>query len=404
MVPDPPWDIQHNNKPRIVPIIANLRPQYPTKHEGMLEDPFPLIRVANSITDPNTGQQLEHRQLINHPDRQLRQTWQCSSANEFRRLAQGVGGRIEGTDTIKFLHHHEVPKNRRPTYAHFVCEVQPQKTEKEHTRLTVRGNLIDYPDPITTRSDLVTFKMHINSTLSRPKRKYCSFDVKNFYLNTPMERSEYMKIQISQIPDEIIAEYMLRNKVHSDGAVYIEIQKGMYGLPQAGMLANKLLKCQLTKHRYYKVRHTPGYWQHMWQPIDFTLVVDNFGVGYENNEHALHVLLTLRQYYIAVSVDWMGMLYCGITLKWDYQKQTCKLSMPGYVKQAVTKFQTGIQCPSKATDAPHPYKATKEQGLPMTQPRDNGAELSPQAINISNRSLVPSCFIPERSIQPCSLP
>ena len=83
MVPDPPCDIQHNNKPRIVPIIANLRPQYPTKHEGLLEDPFPLIRAANSVKDPNTGQQLEYKQLINHPDSKLRQTWQRASANEF---------------------------------------------------------------------------------------------------------------------------------------------------------------------------------------------------------------------------------------------------------------------------------------------------------------------------------
>ena len=107
----------------------------------------------------------------------------------------------------------------------------------------VGGNLIDYPDPITNVTcDLVTFKMHINSTLSQPKQKYCSFDVKNFYLNTPMECPKYMKIQLAQIPDEIIAEYNLKNKVHSDGLVYIEIQKWMYGLPQAGMLANKLLK------------------------------------------------------------------------------------------------------------------------------------------------------------------
>ena len=87
------------------------------------------------------------------------------------------------------------------------------------------------------------FKMHINSTLSRPKLKYCSFDVKNFYLNTPMEHAEYMKINIAHIPDEIISEYNLKEKVHIDGSVYIQIQKGMYGLPQASMLANKLLKC-----------------------------------------------------------------------------------------------------------------------------------------------------------------
>ena len=101
------------------------------KHKGLLEDPFPLIQSANSVTDPNTGNQLEYKQLINHPGSKVCQTWQCSSANEFGRLVQGVGGWIEGTETIKFLHYHKMPKNRRPTYARFVYDVQPQKTEQE---------------------------------------------------------------------------------------------------------------------------------------------------------------------------------------------------------------------------------------------------------------------------------
>ena len=285
----------------------------------MIEDPFPLIQSTNAVMDPNTVKQLEYKQLVSHPNRQLRLTWQHLSANEFGRLAQGVGGHVTGTDTIRFIRHLEMPPSRRPTYARFMCEVRPQKSEKERTRLTVCGNLIDYPDPITTRTcDLVTFKMHINSTLSRSKQKYCSFDVKNFYLNTPMEHFEYMKIPLTQIPAEIITQYALQTKVHSDNAVYMEIRKGMYGLPQAGMLANKLLKRRLAKHGYYEVRHTPGYWRHVWEPINFTLVVDDFGVGYEDNEHTLHLLQTLRQYYKAVSVNWTGTLYCSIALKWDY--------------------------------------------------------------------------------------
>ena len=119
--------------------MKHLRPQFPTKHEGMLEDPFPLIMAANTVTDPHTGKQLDYRQLINHPDYELRRTWQRSSANEFGRLAQGVGGRIDGTETIKFLHYQEMPTNRRPTYAWFVCEIRPQKTEQERTRLNVGG-------------------------------------------------------------------------------------------------------------------------------------------------------------------------------------------------------------------------------------------------------------------------
>ena len=75
--------------------------------------------------------------------------------------------------------------------------------------------------------------------------------------------------------------------------VYIEIRKGMYGFPQASMLANKLLKRRLTKHGYYEVCHTPGYWRHVWLPIGFTLVINDFGMGYEDNEHALHLLKTL---------------------------------------------------------------------------------------------------------------
>ena len=148
--PDHLGDIQHHDIPLNIPIIKNLRPQFPTKHEGMLEDPFPLIRAANAVTDPHTGKQLEYKQLINHPNHKLRRTWQHSCANEFGRLAQGVSGRIDGTETIKFLHYHEMPTNRQPTYARFVCEIRPQKTEQERTRLTVGGNLIDYPDTVTT--------------------------------------------------------------------------------------------------------------------------------------------------------------------------------------------------------------------------------------------------------------
>ena len=156
-----------------------------------------------------------------------------------------------------------------------------------------------------------------------------------------------MKIQLAQIPDEIIIEYNLKNKAHSNGAVYIEIRKGMYGLPQASMLANKLLKHRLAKHGYYEVHHTPGYWQPMWRPIDFTLVVNNIGMGYKDNEHALHLLQTLCKYYEAISVNWTGTLYCGITLKWDYRQWTCEPLCPDMSNRLSTNFNTGAKVPIK---------------------------------------------------------
>ena len=125
-------------------------------------------------------------------------------------------------------------------------------------------------------------------------------------------------------------------------------------------------------------------------------------MGYEGNEHALHLLQTLRQYYEAVSVDWMGTLYCGITLKWDYLKRTCEMSMPGYVQQALKKFQYGINSTHKATDAPHPYKATKKHGLPMTHPTDDSAKLSPHAIKCLQQ-IVGTFLFYSRAVDPTML-
>ena len=66
-------------------------------------------------------------------------------------------------------------------------------------------------------------------------------DIKIFYLNTPMAQREFMLLQLKLIPDEIIAQYNLREKADDNGWVYFCIELGMYGLPQAGLVANKLL-------------------------------------------------------------------------------------------------------------------------------------------------------------------
>jgi hypothetical protein len=102
----------------------------------------------------------------------------------------------------------------------------------------------------------------------------------------------------------------------------VEINKGMYGLPQAGLLANKWLASRLANYGYFQTKHTPGLWKHSWRPIQFFLVVDNFGVQYENKAHAHHLLDALNNHYEAVSEDWEGALFCGIKLAWNYTKRT----------------------------------------------------------------------------------
>ena len=87
-------------------------------------------------------------------------------------------------------------------------------------------------------------------------------DIKDFYLNAEMERYEYMKLKIDIIPDEIVLQYKLK-ELTSNGWVYLEIRKGMYGLPQAGILANKKLTAHLEKQVYIPTSRTPGLWKHI---------------------------------------------------------------------------------------------------------------------------------------------
>ena len=69
-----------------------------------------------------------------------------------------------------------------------------------------------------------------------------TLDIKDFYLNTPMKRYEYIHLKLADIPEEIIEEYKLCEIVTDDGYVYCKIRKGMYGLPQAGVMAQELLE------------------------------------------------------------------------------------------------------------------------------------------------------------------
>jgi hypothetical protein len=81
------------------------------------------------------------------------------------------------------------------------------------------------------------------------------------------------------------------------GHLYLEIRKGMHGLPHAGILANQLLRKRLAPHGYTEAKYTPALWQHDTRPITFTLVVDDFGMKYLGNEHTQHLITTLKKYY-----------------------------------------------------------------------------------------------------------
>jgi hypothetical protein len=100
-------------------------------------------------------------------------------------------------------------------------------------------------------------------------------DIKNFYLTAALDYYEYMKISLALFPEWIKKQHN-PNTHARDGFVFLEIRRAVWGLPQAGILANKLLQKRLKPHEYYECVNTLGFWRHATRPITFSLVVDDF--------------------------------------------------------------------------------------------------------------------------------
>jgi hypothetical protein len=58
-------------------------------------------------------------------------------------------------------------------------------------------------------------------------------------------------------------------------------------------------------------------------------------VGKQDDDHLINALL--QSYDLAT--DWEANIYSGMSLKWDYKNRACAISMPGYVSNALSKFQ-----------------------------------------------------------------
>ncbi len=72
------------------------------------------------------------------------------------------------------------------------------------------GNRINFPgDAGTPTANLLTMKLLVNSIVSTKNAKMVTMDLKDFYLNTPMERPEFIQIKMSDIPEVVVQHYKL---------------------------------------------------------------------------------------------------------------------------------------------------------------------------------------------------
>eukprot|EP00804_Cyclotella_cryptica_P028801 CCRYP_020156-RA/>CCRYP_020156-RA protein AED:0.37 eAED:0.36 QI:0/0/0/1/0.66/0.75/4/0/434 len=118
-------------------------------------------------------------------------------------------------------------------------------------------------------------------------------------------RGEFAKIQLDDLPDEIVNEYKLKDIATPDGWVYIRITR-----------------------------------------------VDNFGIKYLREEDLDHLIATLRKHY-DVALDKEGKEFVKIELDWDYDQGKVHLSIKPYRDKALRQFDN-LE-PSKSQDSPYPH-------------------------------------------------
>jgi hypothetical protein len=165
-----------------------------------------------------------------------------------------------------------------------------------------------------------------------------------------------MRFRLDIVPNKIINHYNLCNIITPDGWVYIKIWKGRYGLHQAGILANQLLKKHFAIKGYYQCQHTPGLWCHIWGNIAFCLVVDDFGIKVTNMHDMDHLVNALKEHY-AMAIDMTDSLFYDIHLTWNYTLGHIDCHIPGYINKALTKYQY----PKPVSPQHAPYKAAPIQ-------------------------------------------
>ncbi len=276
------------------------------KHAKM---PVDIEHYANPMVHPVTGRTISSYKKLMH-NLAMAEVWQTAFGKDFGGMVQGCNKTGQkGTNAMFVMMHdkimHALAAKKFFTYMNPVVDYCPQKDDPHQIQITAGGNLIDYNDNASIcTADPDTAKLHWNTVVSTENASYMCLDIKKIYLTAALEYFEYMKIPLSLFPMWTIEQYNL-NKLVLDGWVYIEMRCAVWGLLQAGILANKRLHCKLAPIGYYKSVNTPGLWRHKSRPLTFTLVVDNFGIKFVNKDNVDHLISSIKK-TSTLTKDWTG--------------------------------------------------------------------------------------------------
>jgi hypothetical protein len=275
--------------------------------------------------------------------------WKLAFSDELDRL-------FVRRKTCKFIQRNQLPKGRVVSY------FNPQLTEKQkagnveyRVRGTVGGNINDFDGNKTSyTASLPSVKILLNAVISDPDAKFMTIDLKDFFLHGSSGRAEYMRIPLKWIPEADMNKYNIDSYIKpEDATVLVEITGNMYGLVNAALVSNQDVIKLLNSHGFVET-NTPQIFKHTTRNIQFSLVVDDFGVKYNDDDDAKYLIATLQKAY-QCTIDWTGKLYLGMTINIDRIKQVLSISMDGYIERLLARFDL-------------PYKYNVDNPLPYASP------------------------------------
>ncbi len=193
------------------------------------------------IYDDSTGKKLTLRQLLKNPG--TNKIWAKSSSNEFGRLMNGNTHGVQGTQTMEMIVPRDIPTSKKIMYASMVCDYRPLKSEPHRCHLVNGGDKLPYDnDTAAPAANLLETKILFNSTISQPSAQFMTIDIINFFLSSQMDEPEFMCIHRDDIPDDILTQYEAQLYMDCSEFFHFRINKGMYSLKQAAILAYKQLR------------------------------------------------------------------------------------------------------------------------------------------------------------------
>ena len=319
----------HTLAKRDAPNIKNTLSKPPSYAASTFHS-SPTDQPLNVTAD---GKPLTHRNAINGPNSAA---WRIEDANEFRRLMS--------TSTMRPIFKHDKPRNKTATY------YNPQVKEKLdgkgnkvlRTRGTLGGDRCNYDGPTASPvADIAVIKLLLNSVISDRRNhstdtKFATIDISNFYLGSKLTEPEYVSIAVKDIPIETMIEFDLDQYIDNDHVLF-QVDGTMYGHPVSGRVANTDLVDHLAQHGYIQEPNIPSLFINSKNNVSFSLVVDDFGIKYNDNAGIKDLIRVLKLKY-DIQIDMTGKKYIGLRLEWDYEANTLTIDMPTTVPDAIARF------------------------------------------------------------------